>query len=155
MASDLQPPFGRDDTREARTSGSEALGEDLVPVLDALPLSGRPERVLAVPDPIPATRDGRPGEAESAELRVEVRRLQEALLKIDARREGQKLQIAPRALSLYETIRQRKGGQAVARVRGSTCSACRVSIPDAVRRRILSSNDIAQCPNCDRILLVS
>lgn len=93
-------------------------------------------------------------ETESAGLRTEVERLQQELTRVEARREGEKTKIQPRSLALYESIRLRKGGQAVARVRGSTCSACRMSIPDAVRRRIMASNDIVQCPNCDRILLV-
>lgn len=43
---------------------------------------------------------------------------------------------------------------AVSRLSGGMCGGCRVSVPDSVRRKALSISDIAQCPNCERILAV-
>lgn len=61
----------------------------------------------------------------------------------------------PRQLvALYEELRRRKAGVAVARVQGGTCSACHVSVPDTVRRAARNPNDVARCPNCERILVV-
>ncbi|MCK9518095.1 MAG: C4-type zinc ribbon domain-containing protein [Dehalococcoidia bacterium] len=93
-------------------------------------------------------------EQHSQDLRREARRLTDAVVRVDARREAQKTKISPRPLQLYEDLRVRKGGMAVARVVGATCSGCRVAIPDAVRRKAMSPTDLAQCPNCERILSI-
>lgn len=93
-------------------------------------------------------------EAETADLRQEAQRLQGLVTRADARRLAQQPKIVPRNLKLYEDVRRRKGGVAVARVSGGTCGGCRVSIPEAVRRRAFSGDEVAQCPNCERILYV-
>lgn len=86
------------------------------------------------------------------DLRHEARRLNDAIARADARREIQRKQIPPRTLHTYDDLRARKGGMAVARVSGGTCQGCRVSVPDAVRRKAMSPIGLAQCPNCERIL---
>ena len=53
----------------------------------------------------------------------------------------------------YEDIRKRRGGVAIARVAGGNCGACRVGIPEAVRKQAFGDG-LAQCPNCERILYV-
>jgi predicted nucleic acid-binding Zn-ribbon protein len=91
---------------------------------------------------------------ETGELRHELNRLNDAITRADVKREIQKQRVPARALALYEDLRRRKGGMAVSRVRGGTCGGCRVHIPDAVRRKAFASSLLAQCPNCDRILMV-
>ncbi len=85
------------------------------------------------------------------ELRLEARRLGDAIARIDQRREAQAARIPPRLLATYEDLRRRKGGTAVARIKGNTCSGCRITIPDALRSRVLAGETVAQCPNCERI----
>jgi uncharacterized protein len=87
-------------------------------------------------------------------LRHEARRLKDLITRSDALREMQKAKVNPRALHSYEDLRRRKGGMAIARIVGSTCTGCRVSIPDALRRKALAPTDLAQCPNCERILSI-
>lgn len=82
----------------------------------------------------------------------EVRTLNDSIARSDARREAQKLKVAPRSLAVYEDVRRRRGGMAVARVKGSTCGACRIQMPDSVRKKVFNSDVLAQCPNCERIL---
>ncbi len=82
----------------------------------------------------------------------EVRGLNDSISRTDARREAQRIKIAPRALFVYEDVRRRRGGMAVARVQGSTCGACRIQMPDSVRKKAFNSDVLAQCPNCERIL---
>lgn len=91
-------------------------------------------------------------EQRAQDLRHEARRLNDAIARADARREIQRKQIPPRSLQTYDDLRARKGGMAVARVSGGTCQGCRVSVPDAVRRKAMSPIGLAQCPNCERIL---
>ena len=85
----------------------------------------------------------------------EVRTLNDSITRTDARRETQKIKIAPRALLVYEDVRRRRGGMAVARVQGSTCGACRIQMPDSVRKKVFNSDVLAQCPNCERILYLA
>ncbi len=88
-------------------------------------------------------------------LLEEAERLNAAITRVQAKRLAQKTGIDPRAVALYEDLRRRKGGQGVVRIQGSACSGCRVQLPDAVRRRAMSSSQLAQCPNCERILAVA
>ena len=53
----------------------------------------------------------------------------------------------------YEDLRRRKGGVAVAHVRGGACTGCRVSVPPSARKRGLDPEAPAFCPNCERILV--
>lgn len=82
----------------------------------------------------------------------EAKVLNAAITSADARRLGQQSKVPAEALAIYERVRSRRGGVAVARIQGSTCSACRVSMPDSVRKRVFSQNVVLQCPNCERIL---
>ncbi len=83
-------------------------------------------------------------------LRHEAHRLRDLITRADVRREAQKSKVPPRALPMYEDLRRRKGGMAVARIVGPNCSGCRITIPDGIRKRAFG--DIVQCPNCERIL---
>lgn len=91
-------------------------------------------------------------EQRSQDLRREARRLGEAIARVDVRREAQKAGINPRSVHLYEDLRARKGGMAVVRIVAGVCQGCRVTLPDAVRRKASSPAGLAQCPNCERIL---
>jgi predicted nucleic acid-binding Zn-ribbon protein len=95
----------------------------------------------------------RAGEMEV--LRADSTRLNNALTGLQAKRMGEESKLDARIVALYEDLRRRKGGQAVVRIQGSACSGCRVQLPDAVRRRAMSPSQIAQCPNCERILAVA
>lgn len=90
--------------------------------------------------------------ADLAQLKAEVTRLSGAISEAEARASAQRTKAPAAALRVYDDIRRRRGGVAVARITGSNCGACRVSIPDAIRRRAMISVIPAQCPNCDRIL---
>ncbi|HET7738459.1 MAG TPA: hypothetical protein VFK32_07785 [Tepidiformaceae bacterium] len=70
-----------------------------------------------------------------------------------AERSAQAARVTLPSLQLYDLVRKRKG-MAVAHVQGQSCSACRISIPESLRKRAMSPVAIAQCPSCDRILYV-
>jgi uncharacterized protein len=86
------------------------------------------------------------------ELKHEVNRLTDGIARADVKRDAQKAKVPPRSIVVYEDVRRRKGGMAVARVIGGTCQGCRVTVPEAIRKRAFGSEILAQCPNCDRIL---
>jgi uncharacterized protein len=93
-------------------------------------------------------------EHRQRELRMEAQRLIDAIGLADQRRDRQKGLIPPRTLAIYEDLRKRKGGTAVARLQGGVCTGCRIQVPDAVRRKVFSPALLAQCPSCERILTV-
>lgn len=90
--------------------------------------------------------------ASLAGWKAEAAELDQSITRLDARREAQRARILPRWLAIYERVRQRRGGMAVARIQGTMCSACRVSMPDSVRKQAFSQDSLLQCPNCERIL---
>ncbi len=85
-------------------------------------------------------------------LHAEAERLAGAISEADAKCAAQRTKVPMVSLRVYDDVRRRKGGVAVARITGTMCGACRVALPDAVRRRAMISEIPAQCPNCDRIL---
>jgi len=91
-------------------------------------------------------------EQDRGELEGEARRLSGVIAGVDQTREAQAAKVATRVLQTYEDLRRRKSGVAVARIQGGACAGCRISIPNAVRTRVLSGAVLAQCPNCERIL---
>ena len=92
-------------------------------------------------------------EAQSGALRAEAERLKAAVVRVEASRGAQAALITPPHLRLYESLRNRRG-MAVARVTGALCAGCRVTIPDGMRRGILATHSLTQCPNCEPILTV-
>lgn len=85
------------------------------------------------------------------ELRAEAQRLNALIVRAEAKREAQKGRIPPAAVATYHEIR-RKRGLAVVKIQGSSCLGCRITIPDALRRRAFAADSLVQCPNCERIL---
>jgi predicted nucleic acid-binding Zn-ribbon protein len=91
-------------------------------------------------------------EARATTLLASAERLRARIAAEEATRAGEAAALSPGASRLYEGLRKRKGGKAVVRLVGSSCSGCRVAVPDAIRRQITGSTAIVQCPHCERIL---
>lgn len=54
----------------------------------------------------------------------------------------------------YEALREAKHGIAVGILEGALCSACRTQIPAGQVQAIRRGPEIAECPNCKRMLIV-
>lgn len=78
--------------------------------------------------------------------------LERDMARADGERERYRARIDGALLAHYDDLRRRKGGVAVARMRGGACGACRVNVPPAARKRALDPESPAPCPNCERIL---
>lgn len=135
---------------ETQKASRVRFEDELIDVLDRAEAAAR-ERQSALR--LVQQREGRWQQQQQA-LRHESNRLHDAIARAEAKRELQKSRLNPRAVHLYEDLRRRKGGMAVARISANACTGCRVGLPDAVRRRALSASDVAQCPNCERILAI-
>lgn len=62
--------------------------------------------------------------------------------------------LTPAELTNYESLRQRKGGQAVARVERGLCQACRMSLPTQHLQRVRSGRQTVFCSSCGRMLFL-
>jgi len=86
--------------------------------------------------------------AEKASLEPEVERLRAA-------RVEQAAGIERTTISLYDLLRERRGGMAVAHVERGMCQGCRISLPTSVMQKVRAGNGVVQCVSCERILLIS
>lgn len=58
-------------------------------------------------------------------------------------------------LSQYESLRVSKHGIGAAALTGDLCSGCRTQVPSSKAQALRSGPELARCPNCFRILVVS
>jgi predicted nucleic acid-binding Zn-ribbon protein len=85
---------------------------------------------------------------EKGQIEPEVERLQ-------AVRESQPSGIDRASLNLYELLRARRGGRAVATVERGMCQGCRITLPMSILQKARAGLGLVQCVSCERILLVS
>jgi predicted nucleic acid-binding Zn-ribbon protein len=62
--------------------------------------------------------------------------------------------LAPATLKRYDSLREAKGGFAVARYHEGVCEGCSMAVPTSARGAIEDGEDISACPNCKRLLIV-
>ncbi|MGH2694074.1 MAG: zinc ribbon domain-containing protein, partial [Actinomycetota bacterium] len=71
------------------------------------------------------------------------------------RREDIAPSIPEQLLSLYDQLREQKGGIGAAALVGSTCQGCHTTLPAVEVERVRSSGGVQRCDNCRRILVVT
>ncbi len=54
----------------------------------------------------------------------------------------------------YESLRESKHGIAVGILKGELCTACRTQIPSHEAQALHAGPEVAECPNCKRVLVV-
>ena len=105
-------------------------------------------------------------QAEHGNIEKEWKRQQEALLReksqlepeissLQARRDAESSGIDRSSLRLYELLRERHGGYAVAQVERGMCQGCRITLPMSLLQKVRSGIGLVQCVSCERILFVS
>lgn len=77
------------------------------------------------------------------------------LVSLQARRDLQSPTVDRSSLRLYELLRERHAGQAVARVERGMCQGCRITLPVSILQKVRSGIGLIQCVSCERILFVS
>jgi predicted nucleic acid-binding Zn-ribbon protein len=88
-----------------------------------------------------------------ADLKTEREELGRRLEEIQQDREAVEPQIEARIMMTYESLREQKGGQAVAPVRDDTCTGCGVAISPSAEWR-LRQGEMCYCDTCRRILVL-
>ncbi len=94
-------------------------------------------------------------QSEQADLRSQKERLEAELAELEKSRRAQAATIDGRVMELYDVLRERRQGKAVAKVERGMCQGCRISLPMSVLQKTRSGFDIVQCVSCERILYVS
>ena len=91
-------------------------------------------------------------EGKQTRLRAEQVRLKERLHADQARQVAVRNAISPQLLALYDNLRPRRGGRAVAELEGNTCSACRVAVPPTALEVARFGEELVYCGNCGRLI---
>jgi uncharacterized protein len=91
-------------------------------------------------------------EGKQARLRAEQARLKERLLAEQARQVAVRRAVPPELLALYDNLRPRRGGRAVAMLEGDMCSVCRVAVPPVTLEAARYGEELVYCGNCGRLL---
>jgi uncharacterized protein len=88
-----------------------------------------------------------------ADLRATSERAQQEMARLDEERHRRAAGMEGSILGLYDNLRPKKAGRAVARIERGACQGCRLSLPTHIVQRARSAAAIVQCPSCERILV--
>jgi predicted nucleic acid-binding Zn-ribbon protein len=89
---------------------------------------------------------------EQSGLVVEQQELVAELATLQKMRENQAATIGWEALDVYEDLRARLGGVAVALVKEEVCQACGVAMSFSRAKRVYDGQELVQCGACNRLL---
>lgn len=71
-----------------------------------------------------------------------------------AGRDAMVAKISPRAIKLYDSVRKRRQGSAVAMTQKGACTGCHVMLRPQQLVEVRKLNSLEQCPQCNRILIL-
>jgi predicted nucleic acid-binding Zn-ribbon protein len=92
---------------------------------------------------------------EQADLLREKAEIETEIASLQARREKQASTIDGPSMRLYQLLRDRHAGRAVAPLERGMCQGCRITLPMSLLQKARSGTGLVQCVSCERILLVS
>jgi hypothetical protein len=92
--------------------------------------------------------------AAQAHLQTEKADLEPEIERLRALREGQSAATDRVWLNLYDILRERRDGSAVAIVERSMCQGCRITLPRNIIQRARNPEELVQCVSCERILVL-
>lgn len=78
-----------------------------------------------------------------------------ALGTLDRKRKDLVSRIDAASLELYQALKNKKQGRAVAKVERGMCQGCRIVLPMSELQRVRMGQELVRCSSCDRILYVS
>jgi predicted nucleic acid-binding Zn-ribbon protein len=89
---------------------------------------------------------------QNRSLNQEKANLQKEVETLGAEHRAIAVAVPPGDLGQYESLRQQRGGVAVASITDNACAACGVGLTPAQVQSARSANPMAHCPSCGRIL---
>jgi predicted nucleic acid-binding Zn-ribbon protein len=91
--------------------------------------------------------------SSQSELVAEETKYRRAYTHLKNQRVAHAASLAPADVTLYESLRSRKGGVAVTTIRASQCTACNMFVPTGVASSVRTRpTEAIFCPSCGRIL---
>ena len=94
-------------------------------------------------------------QAEQASLSQEQTELSATLSTLEQKRKELASKLDTVSLELYEDIRQKRQGRAVAKLERGICQGCRIALPMSELQRARMGHELVQCGSCERVLYVS
>ncbi len=94
-------------------------------------------------------------QSEQASLSQEQTELSVALASLEPRRKELASRVDTLCLELYEALRQKWQGRAVAKLERGMCQGCRIALPMSELQRARMGQELVQCGSCERVLYVS
>jgi hypothetical protein len=91
-------------------------------------------------------------EVEHKELLKEQSHIMNDLIRLENDREAALGIVPPEDLALYDKLRKKQSGLAVALLDGSNCNLCGLSIGSSIQQTIRGGTALVQCTQCNRIL---
>ena len=92
---------------------------------------------------------------EQGSLQREKEELDVAIAKLELSRDETAAGIEKATIALYESLRSKRQGKAVARAEQGMCQGCRIVLPMNKLQQIKSGHALVQCGSCERILYLS
>jgi predicted nucleic acid-binding Zn-ribbon protein len=91
-------------------------------------------------------------EVEHKELLKEQSHILNDQIRLENDREAALAVVPPEDLALYDKLRKKHSGLAVALLDGSNCNLCGLSIGSSLQQAVRGGTDVVQCTQCNRIL---
>lgn len=91
-------------------------------------------------------------EETQAVLRSKQVQLRTRLPALQARQAAARQAVPPGLFPIYDNLRPRKGGRAVAELDDEICSACCVAVPASKLAAALEGDELVYCGNCGRLV---
>lgn len=98
------------------------------------------------------TEEEKRQEKEKRRLEEELEDLREKEASFSQDRDEMTACIDPTLLALYDKIRNRKGGKAMAEVIDESCSGCNLQLPPQVVNEVIEGGKVILCQSCSRLL---
>jgi len=93
--------------------------------------------------------------AEQASLSQQQAELGAALATLEQKGKDLAGKLDASSLELYQALRRKRHGRAVAKVEQGMCQGCRIALPMSELQRARLGQELVQCSSCERILYVS
>ena len=91
-------------------------------------------------------------EAKQDDLHRQAKELRALIASLMQEREEILRGVSKEDLTVYDDLRRRKGGQAVALLEGGVCQGCRVALPTSLVQKVRRGHDLVYCGSCQRIM---
>jgi len=93
--------------------------------------------------------------AEQASLSQQQAELGAALATLEQKGKDLAARLDAASLELYQALRRKRQGRAVAKVEQGMCQGCRIALPMSELQRARLGQELVQCSSCERLLYVS